>query len=559
MNKRNVIIEILFVFAISLITLFSSFLTCYFVSYNEAKNELKEYGDEIALIFKSPNDEDDIVDSFGNIINIRITILNLIDGSPVMDINPLDNTLSNENRFEELKNNLNSFYTKRSLTTNYETLYYVTSNNDYYVRVGLPISSIVDISLYILVYGSVALVVINFTYGVIKIYFYKRQIKNLISSINNLQNVVSLPSIESNDNGIEIIDDTLHKIKDEFKIKIEELEKEKNQKEFILDSVGEGFIVIDKNKRVVLINKFALNSLNLSKNQVLNKSYLFLLLSNEINSIIEKKDIGEQISLDYKIQGKTYLFLINEIHETNLNFGSSSFITLTFIDVTNIRLNEKMKKEFFQNASHELKTPLTTIIGFEGLITNNLIDGKNEIDNANRTILKEANRMKRVIDDMLTIAQLESEENDLKEYKVINLDQEICSIIDSSSLLIKSKNLQISTKLEKIRFKMDLLDFDRLFRNLLSNAIKYNKDGGTIKVILTKQELKIEDTGIGIDNKDIPRIFERFYMVDKSHSREIGGTGLGLSIVKHIVKKYGFRIEVQSKKNIGTKVIIFIN
>lgn len=559
MNKRSVILEILFVFLISIITLLSSFLTSYFVSYNEAKSELKEYGSEIALVFNSTDDENKIKESYGNIINIRITILNLKDGNPVMDINPLDNTLSNENRLEELKDNLNSFYSKTSLTTNYETLYYVTSNSNYYIRVGLPISSIVDISFYILIYGSIALVIINLCYGFIKIYIYKKQIKNLVQSINGLQNIVSLPLIESSNNGIEIINNALEKVKDEFKIKIEDLEKEKNEKEFILDSVGEGFIVIDKNKNVVLINKFALNALKIYKNDVLNKNYLYLLLSNEINDLIEDDKLSELKSLDYKLNGRTYLFFINRLKEESLKFACSSFICLTFIDVTDIRLSEKMKKEFFQNASHELKTPLTTIIGFEGMIINNLIDDEKEVDNANKVILKEANRMKSVIDDMLMIAQLESEVKTLSDYELIDLDNEIVSILDSFSLLIKSKNLQISTILQKKRIQMDHLDFDRLFRNLLSNAIKYNKEKGKIIITLTQKYLIIEDTGIGISEKDIPRIFERFYMVDKSHSREVGGTGLGLSIVKHIIKKYNFKIEVSSKLNQGTSFIIFFN
>lgn len=559
MNRKNVFFDVIFVFCLTIIILLSSFLTSYFISNNEAKLTLKTYGDEIALIYKSSDDDLTIENEFGNIINIRITILKLSDGTPLLDINPLDNTLSNEDRYNELKNNLNSFYTKKSLTTKYETLYYVTSNSNYFIRVGLPVSQIQNASIYILEFGILGLVVINLAYGSLRLYFYKKSINKLKSSINELNNVVSLPKFNDGDDGVEILNNTLKKINVEFQNKINELQLQKNQNELVLDSIDEGFIVINKNKSTILINKYALEALRLDKDDVLNQNYLYLSFENKINELIENQNFNHITSFDYKINGKIYLFFINKIDENYLSTDQNSFVAITFIDVTQKRLSDKIKREFIQNAGHELKTPLTTIIGYEGMIENNILSEKDEVAEANQIILKEAKRMKSVIDDMLTLAELESKETEKGNVEDINAAKEIESIIDSFKYLAMEKNISISTNLKEVTLHMDSMDFDRLCRNLISNGIKYNKQGGELKITLNTSNLIVEDTGLGIAEKDINRIFERFYMVDKSHSRQLGGTGLGLAIVKHILIKYNFTIKVESQLGIGSKFIVSFN
>ena len=556
MNKKNVIFDVSFVFCLTIIILLSSFLTSYFISNNEARTTLKTYGDEIALIYESSEDDATIENEFGNIINIRITILKLSDGTPLLDINPLDNTLSNEDRYNELKSNLNGYYTKNSLTTKYETLYYVTSNKEYFIRVGLPISAIQNVSIYILEFGILGLVVINLAYGSVRLYFYKKSISKLKASINELNKVVSLPKFNDRDDGIDILNNTLKKINIEFQNKINELQLQKNQNELVLDSIDEGFIVINKNKLTILINKYALEALRLDKDDVLNQNYLFLNFENKINEYIEKQDFDHITSFDFKINGKIYLFFINKIDENYLSTDKNSFVAITFIDVTQKRLSDKIKKEFIQNAGHELKTPLTTIIGYEGMIVNDILSDKEELIEANQIILKEAKRMKSVIDDMLTLAELESNESEQSNIQEIDAKKEIESIIDSFKYLAMEKNIKIETKLSDVTLHMDQMDFDRLCRNLISNGIKYNKSNGELKITLNKNNFIVEDTGLGIAEKDIGRIFERFYMVDKSHSRQMGGTGLGLAIVKHILIKYNFNIKVESQLGIGSRFIV---
>lgn len=554
MNKKHVIFDTIFVFCLSLIVLVASFLTTFLLSNNEAKSNLKTYADKIALVYKNETNQDDIKEQFGNIIDIRITILKFNDGTPVLDINPNEHPLSNEDRYVELQNNLNSYYEKKSLTMGYQTLYYVTKNDGYFIRVGLPVSEIIDVSYNVLIYGSICLIVLNVGYGTLKYFTYKRDINSLKRSINNLESIVTIPTLNKNDDGIDIINKTLGKIKNDFKHKINELEYQKNQNSLILDSIEEGFIVIDETKKIDVINKFAIEVLDLHKDQILKKDFVYLALGNEVNEKINHVELNKPINFDFKLDGKIYLFIVSKVSISD-NENQKVSTVITFFDVTGTRINDQIKKEFFQNASHELKTPLTTIIGYQGMINSRLLDSEKELDEANEITLKEAKRMKNVIDDMLALSQLESEEFN-ESIDVIDASNVLNDVIDSLNFLSKEKNIEITTKLDDVKLLITPKDFDRLTRNLISNAIKYNKDNGKIKIILNNKRLIVEDTGIGIPPDDIGRIFERFYRVDKGRSRDLGGTGLGLAIVKHICIKYNFKFNIKSKVGIGTKFTI---
>lgn len=557
MNKKHVIIDIIFVFFLSLTILLASFLTTFFVSTNEAKSNLTTYGNEIALLYKSDLNDQEVKDKFGQVIDIRITILKLKDGKPVLDINPNENSLSNEDRFLELKNNLNSFYEKKSLTTGYDTLYYVTKNDNYFVRVGLPISEIRDVSFNVLIYGTISVVILNIAYGSIKFYFYKKNITSLKCSLNDLESVIQIPSLGQNDDGIDILNRTIKKIKHDFKCKINELEMQKHQNDFVLDSIEEGFIVIDDKQNVSIINRYALEVLDIHKDEIINKNYVFLALGNELNEKIMSINGDNVTTFDVKLNGKIYLFIANKVNYIDGINTLKTPIAITFFDVTSTRLNETIKREFFQNASHELKTPLTTIIGYEGLINNGLIEDKDELSQANDIILKEAQRMKSVIDDMLILSKLESDSE--KTYENINVKEVTQYVLDSMKLIIDSKHIDVITNLSDCVVKAEKGDLDRLVRNLVSNAIKYNNENGKLIITLNNHFLKVSDTGFGISQNDIPRIFERFYRVDKGRSRELGGTGLGLAIVKHITIKYGYKINVTSKLGRGTTFTIYFD
>ena len=245
-----------------------------------------------------------------------------------------------------------------------------------------------------------------------------------------------------------------------------------------------------------------------------------------------------------------------EIEANKIHLDNKIYIALLIIDVSKDNEMVIMKKEFFANASHELKSPLTTIIGYQELIKSKMITKKVDLEKINLATLKEANRMKNIVLDMLDLSKLEYEQN--KEIDNINLKDVINDVIKNLETQKASKNIKITPELKDFSLNINKDDAYKLINNLILNAINYNKENGSINIKLD-DKLIISDTGIGISELDLPHIFERFYRVDKARSKDNSGTGLGLAIVKHICLNYKFKISVESKIDIGTTFTILFH
>lgn len=218
------------------------------------------------------------------------------------------------------------------------------------------------------------------------------------------------------------------------------------------------------------------------------------------------------------------------------------------------------KKEFFANASHELKTPITSIRGFAELISSGLIDDKDKIIEYSTTIKREAIRMDTMVEEILKLSSLEDiDENEmpLEKINVADIIKEAVEVLDYK---LYEKKIITNVDVHDVYIESVHEDILRVFTNLIENGIKYNKDNGKIYIsvrkVRKKAVIKIKDTGIGIKEEDLSHIFERFYRVDKSRNRKVEGTGLGLSIVKRIVMKYKGEITVKSTYNVGTEFTI---
>jgi len=218
----------------------------------------------------------------------------------------------------------------------------------------------------------------------------------------------------------------------------------------------------------------------------------------------------------------------------------------------------KYRREFLGNVSHELKTPIFNIQGY----VHTLLDGALKDDNVNIKYLqrtsKSIDRLIAIIDDLDSISRLESDELKLEKTSW-NILELISEIFDTFEVKSEKKNIELILPKRKkpIMVYADRNQINQVLYNLISNSIKYGREGGFVKGIIKNNEthiiLTIKDNGIGIEKQNIPRLFERFYRVDKGRSREEGGTGLGLAIVKHILEVHEENISVESKKNIGTK------
>ena len=229
-------------------------------------------------------------------------------------------------------------------------------------------------------------------------------------------------------------------------------------------------------------------------------------------------------------------------------------------DITELRRLEQVRTDFAANVSHELKTPLTSIKGFVETLQNGAIENPEMAQKFLRIIMLEADRLTRLINDILTVSKLESG-TDAPPTERIRLDEMTRDVTDMLSMQAGEKDVTLTCNIGGPCAVLGNPDrVEQMLINLVENAIKYNKPGGSVAVSLFSAEdtcnLSISDTGIGIPEEHLPRLFERFYRVDKGRSRSMGGTGLGLSIVKHIVKSMDGMIEVHSKLGEGTEFLI---
>lgn len=226
--------------------------------------------------------------------------------------------------------------------------------------------------------------------------------------------------------------------------------------------------------------------------------------------------------------------------------------------ISQLKEKEKYRRDFTANVSHELKTPLTSINGYAEMIATGNVDKENTIKFAN-IIHREGNRLLEIIDSIINLSRIESE-TERKEMELIDIHDISKEVVSQLEIRAKNKDVNLNLNSESIIILGNKRMIRDLLYNLIDNAIKYNKPKGKVDISIKKKNntciLTVEDTGIGIPKKDQDKVFERFYMVDKSRSKKLGGSGLGLSIVKHIVKYHKGSIALSSQLDKGTKITV---
>lgn len=320
----------------------------------------------------------------------------------------------------------------------------------------------------------------------------------------------------------------------------------------VTSNLKEGFILFDGKGEIELINDSAIRYLDSKKNDN---------ISNIINdrrytlALREARILKRSKSLNIKLNGYDLRVLIDP-----LSRDTKKSYAMIILDNSEEKRAEQMRREFSANVTHELKSPLTSINGYAELIGTGIAKDDDVKKFAN-IIYKEGNRLLEIIDDIIKISRLD-EQNFEKDFVEVDISQVVNSTIEKYQKITDSKDIDVISHIKPFRIKTSSSLFYDLVSNIYENAIKYNNIGGSIRLnyILADNNYKliIEDTGIGISKVDIERIFERFYVVDKSRKRNQKSTGLGLSIVKHISSYLGYKINVESKLDEGSKFIIEI-
>ncbi len=335
-----------------------------------------------------------------------------------------------------------------------------------------------------------------------------------------------------------------------------EVNGERNKLSTLFTYMADGVVAFDKSGHILHMNPAAQQMLGMEFGPELIYTQVFPNLN------VEESDLGEggrYIEIDYAANKRILKILLAMFGTAE---DENSGIMAVLHDITEQKKLDSSRREFVANVSHELRTPLTNVKGY----TETLLDAGDELDGETRrnflqVIYNESDRMTHIVKDLLTLSQLDYGKMDM-EMSPIPVKLIVQNIASAMLIEARGQGLTLETKLEE-PLPLILADRNRMeqvIANIVSNAIKYNRPGGTVTLSAFSQEdkvvIKVQDTGIGIPQEDIPRLFERFYRVDKARSRERGGTGLGLAIAKEIVEQHQGTIGVESQLDAGTTVTI---
>ena len=333
-----------------------------------------------------------------------------------------------------------------------------------------------------------------------------------------------------------------------------QLELAKQQQEefaLITENMQEGLIVIDKYTMILSANSSAWNLFHMDRVRQ-GESVYCLDREEEFRHAIEQVLSGEHTELVLKLNGSDIQLIANPVIRDKKTEGA----VVLLVNVTEKLERESLRREFSANVSHELKTPLTSISGFAEIMQGGLVKNEDIPKFAGR-IYKESQRLLQLVEDVIQISQLDEEKTSYV-WEPVDVYQVCKNAFESLKEKAKSLNVHLYICGERMKMEAVRTLLEEAIYNVCDNAIKYNRNDGSVSVFLTQtaQEIQIvvKDTGVGIPKEDQDRVFERFYRVDKSHSKEIGGTGLGLSIVKHAVGALKGSVILRSEEGNGTEI-----
>lgn len=339
----------------------------------------------------------------------------------------------------------------------------------------------------------------------------------------------------------------------QLKSQAKELERKREEFEAATANMSEGLVVLNEQGEILSVNRTASDILGTS-DACLGKDILSVNGSAEMQEMLRQARTGENAEITVSVGGRDFRFNASPVVTEKKVAG----IALLIFDITEKEKAEQMRREFTANVSHELKTPLHTISGYAELLANGMVEEKDTAEFSQK-IYAEAQRMIRLVEDIIRLSNLDEGATELarEEADLLKIAEKA---VESLAPAAEKENVSVEFSGEKAEFSGIPQLLSAIVYNLTDNAIKYNHSGGKVFVSVTNIPdgvlLSVKDTGIGIPKDQQERVFERFYRVDKSHSKEVGGTGLGLSIVKHAAKLHGAKITLESEPGKGTEIAV---
>lgn len=438
-----------------------------------------------------------------------------------------------------------------SSTIKSETYYYaVKLSNGEYLRISSESVSIWDGFLRILPLLSGIAVMVTFLTFLIA----HRLTNDIVDGISGIDLEDPLKQISFPELGVlqKRLDFQNRKIQKQMQI----LKDQEYKFNTITENMNEGLIMLDHKRHIQYMNQSCRNLFEVSGMNFTGQNITSFCDSEQMKEVVDVALSGHVYTVTQDLNQKKLQYFSNPILENRKIHG----IIILVLDITERERTEKLRKEFSANVSHELKTPLTSISGFAELMENGMVL-KEDVPVFAARIHKEATRLLTLVNDIIKVSQLDDKEAyyDKENVNLLEFARDVCNRLEPAA---RRKEVTVELRGEPVSYLASGQLMNDLFYNLIENGIKYNKQGGTLWVTVSEKKGKpcicVKDTGIGVPMKYQSRIFERFFRVDKSHSKQTGGTGLGLSIVKHVVEYYGGYIEIHSKIGEGTEIIVYL-
>ena len=336
---------------------------------------------------------------------------------------------------------------------------------------------------------------------------------------------------------------------------VKRLREERDTINTITSNMKEGMVLLDLGRSILSVNHSALALLDAADGAYEGKNILNLSRAELLGDCVGKALAGEAADAVLERDGRACHIFASPVRDED---GAICGAIVLLLDVTEQNRAEQVRRDFAANVSHELKTPLTSISGFAELMENGMADNAQDVRRFAGRIYAEAQRLIALTDDIIRLSRIER--TDTAENAPVEMRALCDRAVETLRFAAGQKQVEITVTGGPVSIRGDQQMLDELVTNLIDNAVKYNRPGGRVDVALSAQDglvcLRVADTGIGIPKEHQERIFERFYRVDKSRSKQTGGTGLGLSIVKHIVERHGGSITLQSAPGEGTAVTV---
>ncbi|HHZ06744.1 MAG TPA: PAS domain-containing protein [Clostridiales bacterium] len=535
-----------------LLTSISCGVAFWFVFSDEAKNDLENYGSVASQCV----DNTGTYDELGKLVcdGYRLTVISVTGDVAYESDNSIavDNMENHLERPEVqqaiLKGSGES--SRDSKTTNTRVFYYAQKlQNGDILRVSKQVNSVFSVfNVIIPIIVAIAIYVLlvcvflasEFTKSLVK------PIKEMAKDVDNVGYEELIPLAE-----------TIEMQKNEISQQVDKIQEEKDKINAIIANMEEGLILLDTQKNILMDNDSAQVLLELKGKSVIGKNIEMLCANSELLDCINSASKGKSKDAETKVGSEALQVLVNPVYSAKEQTG----IICLIMNITDRNRTEKLRREFTANVSHELKTPLTSISGYAEMIENDMVKDDDIRHFAGR-IHREAGRLVSLISDIIKLSKLDDEQA-IGEKQSVNLLDIVNESVETLELSAEKNNIQLISNGESCYVRGDNTGLYELVYNLCDNAIRYNKPNGKVFIELhkngNKAELSVRDTGIGIDKKHLSRVFERFYRVDKSRSKETGGTGLGLAIVKHIAEQHNAQISIDSEEGKGTNITVIFN